>query len=108
VKASPASGKAVELAGLMLSAAGLAEGAYGSAFPAEVQALALGDLIQLTLLLGAAKLGLRSAAGHWPCCRLSAAEMADLTGAAGFRTADVASVSIFPGRAGEQEFKQAS
>ena len=78
---APAPANAVRLTRLLLAKAGLAEDG-GDGFPVEVRALPLADLIQLTLLLGSAGIGLPSGAGHWPCARLSAAEMAGLVDAA--------------------------
>ena len=86
-EASSAPVNAVRLTRLLLSKAGLAEDG-GEGFPAEVRSLPLTDLIQLTLLLGSAGIGLPSGAGHWPCARLSAAEMAGLVDAAATVLAD--------------------
>lgn len=77
----------VRLTRLLLTKAGLAEDG-GDGFPSDVRSLPLADLIQLTLLLGSAGVGLPSGAGHWPCARLTAAEMAGLVDAAATALAD--------------------
>lgn len=69
---------AIALTAQLHRQAGLSKGKAPEGLPAEVAELPLAALIKVTLLVGATAKNLNSVAGHWPCARLNASEMADL------------------------------
>ncbi|MBC7905599.1 MAG: TniQ family protein [Rhodospirillaceae bacterium] len=69
---------AVDLMVLLHRQAGLGKGKAPQGVPAEIAELPLAALTKVILLVGATAKNLNSIAGHWPCARLNATEMADL------------------------------